>query len=386
MRILYVNHTKKISGAGLSLSTLIKYLPANIARYFWLPAGSEIDAKLGATPENTFHDRYLCQFMTTLYGDGYTLSLYIWHILKGIAAVPRLRSRIKKWKINLIHINETTLLAYAFAASLYNIPFVLHARTALKKRPIETFLLRRLAALRRFCIIAIDEEVKKSFPSECQRFIDVIYNPIEIGPSPSLSETEKLRKEWGIFPTDIVVGQVASLHSAKGIWMILEIAEKLCASTSNVRFVLVGDFSAEAGEGPKLKQAILDKGLETRIILPGYHTNLPLVYSSIDIALCLFGEGLGGVGRTAYEAALCGKALVATIPEPDNSQTLQNRKTGLLFTPEDRAGIENGIQLLIKDAAYRTQLGECAKKTIGERHDPRMIAGQVLAVYTRLLA
>ncbi|MEO6054906.1 MAG: glycosyltransferase family 4 protein [Chthoniobacterales bacterium] len=359
-------------------------MPSKIERYFWLPTHCEIESNLGATAENTFHDRYLCQFMTTMYGQTYALPLYIWHSVKGIAAIPRLRRILKKWKIDLVHVNETTLLAYAFAASFSGLPVVLHARTALKNRALETFLIKRLTLLSHFRIIAIDEEVKKSFPPECQSLVEVIYNPIEIGLAPPLSETEKLRQEWGILPTDIVVGQVASLHSAKGIWMILEIAEKLCTESDNLRFVLVGDTSMEAGEGPKLQQAILDRGLEKRVILPGYCTNLPLVYSAIDIALCLFGEGLGGVGRTAYEASLCGKALVATLPNPDESQTLKNHQSGLLFSPTDQSGIEKGIRLLIKDPVYRAQLGQSAKKAIGERHEPRMIAEQVLTLYSAL--
>ena len=40
------------------------------------------------------------------------------------------------------------------------------------------------------------------------------------------------------------------------------------------------------------------------------------VHPSLDIALYLFGGGLGGVGHGAYEAAISGKLLVATFPDP----------------------------------------------------------------------
>ena len=69
-------------------------------------------------------------------------------------------------------------------------------------------------------------------------------------------------------------------------------------SCPRVRFVLVGDDSGEAGEGPQLRQAIHAKGLERRVILAGCRRDLSAVYGAFDISLCLFGKGLKGVGRT----------------------------------------------------------------------------------------
>ena len=193
-----------------------------------------------------------------------------------------------------------------------------------------------------------------------------------------------MRAAWGCGPEHVVVGQVASLHRQKGIWLILDLAEKLCAESPQLRIVLVGDVSPEAGEGPKLRAAIAQRGLTGRVILPGYDTRLAAVYASLEVALCLFGGELGGVGRAAYEAAVSGRPLVATVPDPARSETLENGVSGLLFTHADEAGIADALRRLIASPALRASLGASAQASIGRRHAPAAVAESVTRLYARL--
>ncbi len=386
MRVLYVNHTLQKSGAGISLSTLLQNLPLDVERFFLVPSGSEIDAMLGAAPDRTFRERHLCQFMTTLYTPQYSPALFAWHLMKIPIALVRIRHLIRRWKIDLVHVNETTLVAYAFAAHFAGVPVVLHARTAIASRPFERAMLSRLGKMRRARIACIDSEVRDSLPEPARGIAKVIYNPIDLGTAPSPSEIVAKRAAWGFSPENIVIGQIASLHRQKGIWLILDLAEKLCAEFSALRFVLVGDDSPAAGEGPQLRASIQQRGLADRISLPGYDTGLATVYASLDIALCLFGGELGGVGRAAYEAAVSGKPLVATVPDPTRSETIQDGVSGLLFTHADAEGIANALRRLISDPARRASLGSSAHASIGGRHAPLVVADSVQKLYAELAA
>jgi glycosyltransferase involved in cell wall biosynthesis len=386
MRVLYVNHTTQKSGAGISLSTLLRNLPPEIEQFFLVPAASEIDSMLGVRPERCFRERHLCQFMTTLYTPQYPAWLLAWHLAKGAMAFQRVRSLVKRWKIDLVHVNETTLIAYAFAARFAGVPAVLHARTAIAPRPFERCLLARLGRQTRTRIACIDPEVRDSLPETARGIAEVIYNPVDLGPAPSPDAIAAMRTAWGLRPDDLVIGQVASLHRQKGIWLILDVAEKLCAEFPTLRFVLVGDDSAQAGEGPQLREAIARRGLAERIILPGYETRLATVYAALDVALCLFGGELGGVGRAAYEAAVSGKPLVATVPDPKRSETLENGVSGLLFTHDDETGIASALRRLLTDPHFRETLGASARATIGHRHAPAVVAKSVADLYGRLAA
>ena len=341
---------------------------------------------LGAAPERTFRERFLCQFMTTLYTPQYPAWLFAWHLVKIPIALVRIRHLIRRWKIDLVHVNETTLIAYAFAAHFAGVPVVLHARTAIASRPFERAMLSLLGKMRRARIACIDSEVRDSLPEPARGIAEVIYNPIDLGPAPTPSEIVAKRAAWGFNPGHIVVGQVASLHRQKGIWLILDLAEKLCAEFPALRLVLVGDDSPAAGEGPQLRASIQQRGLADRISLPGYDTGLATVYASLDVALCLFGGELGGVGRAAYEAAVSGKPLVATVPDPTRSETIQDGVSGLLFTHADAEGIAKALRRLISDPALRASLGSSAHESIGGRHSPSVVADSVQKLYAELAA
>ena len=384
MRVLYVNHTAQPSGAGISLSTLLRHLPPEIEKFFLIPKASEIDAMLGAAPERTFRERFLCQFMTTRYVSRYPPHLLAWHLAKIPIALRRISQLVRRWKIDLVHANETSLLTYVFAASFFGVPSVLHARTAIAPRAFERWLISRLSRTSQVRIAAIDSEVQKSLPESVQHRSEIIYDPIELGPAPSEFEVARLRELWHIKASTVVIGQIASLHRQKGIWLILNLAEKLCSQFPDVRFVLIGDNAASGGEGPRFREAIEARNLGSKVILPGYDSRLSLVYGAIDIGLCMFGEHLGGVGRGAHEAALAGKPLVATLPDPGQTQTFQHGVGGYAFSPEDQIGIERALRCLIESPPLRKKLGEQGRASIGFRHQPENIANQILGLYSDL--
>jgi len=232
--------------------------------------------------------------------------------------------------------------------------------------------------------ISIDQETHDSLPAPCRKKSRIIYNPVFMREVSSL-EIEAKRRSWGIPPNAVVVGQVASLHKEKGIWTILDLAKQLCAVDPQLYFVLVGDPSPALGEGPDLLAAIKNAGLEERVRLVGYESDVAAAYAALDIALCLFGEHLGAVGRAAYEAPLAGKPLIATLPFPDRSPSLIQNKTGVGFDPADLQGVGAAILEFAQNPDKRRAFGEMARETISERHNPSHHAAQIVEVYRDLL-
>ena len=385
-RVLYIDHTINKSGAAISLGALIKSLSSRVEPHFILRTNSEVEEIIGAVGKQTYFERFMPQFMTTLRTPQYSLILFVWHLAKIPMALVKVFFIIRKWRIHLIHLNETALLPYVFVGRLLRVPVVMHARGATAPRPVEHFFLRQIGYLKKVAIIAIDEETLLSFPVKCWKISHVIYNPVDLGPEPSPEEIRKMRESWGCSPNDILIGQVASLHTSKGIWEILEFAAKICPKYPKVRFALVGDDRPEGGEGPQLRRAIAARKLDGRVILTGYESELSAVYGALDIALCLFSQRLGGVGRAAYEAALAGRPLVATLPDPDSSQTVKNGLTGLVFKPADKEGILAALCSLIESETKRIEIGEKAKKEIGNRHLPSLVAKQVESLYSILIS
>jgi glycosyltransferase involved in cell wall biosynthesis len=384
LKILYINHTNSLSGAGISLSLLLNSLPPEVGKFFLLHWRSQLAEQFGATPEITHSDYLLSMMHTTRYGADLPRSLRLFHSLKAKMSLPTLALLNLKWKPDLIHLNETSLVPYALAAVKLGMPVVVHARTVVNPDSRGMQLLERHARHDRLKFVCIDPETRFSLPENCRKASEVIYNPVSLR-EVSLEERMQKRESWKIPAGAIVVGQMASLHKEKGVWRILEIASEICKSQPNIHFVLAGDTSPRAGLGPELECAIQKVGLGKNVHLVGYEKDVALAYASFDIALCLFGEFLGAVGRAGYEAPLSGKALVATIPNPQQSDAVISGKTGLAFEPHDYRGVSNAIVSLSKSADQRESLGLSAKSYIGDRHDPKKHAEKIVQIYHSMI-
>jgi glycosyltransferase involved in cell wall biosynthesis len=214
---------------------------------------------------------------------------------------------------------------------------------------------------------------------------EIIYNPILLTTA-TTAEIKAKRQDWGLPDGAIAVGLLASLHKEKGIWRILQIAKTICPSNPLLHFVLAGDTDSNLGEGPAFARAVAEAGLADRIHLVGYESNLAVAYGAFDIVLCLFGEYLNAVGRTAYEAPLAGKPLIATLPHPDTSTSVLQGVTGLGFECLDFEGVTRAIVDLSQNPGKRQALGESARAAIAERHSLPRHARKVLNVYHRLLS
>jgi glycosyltransferase involved in cell wall biosynthesis len=362
----------------------LKSLPPEVEKFFCLHWKSQLAERFNAAPERTHRDYFLSMMHTTRYGEGLPIHLTIFHTLKAVLALPTLARLKLKWKFQLVHLNETTLVPYALAAVKLGIPVLVHARTVVKPASRGMQLLDQCAIINSIRFVCIDPETRDSLPENCRKASEVVYNPVSLRQI-SVEERTQKRLAWKIPENAIVVGQMASLHKEKGVWRILEIASQICKSEPRIHFVLAGDSSSQAGLGPELQRAIHESGLDQNVHLIGYEKDVALAYASFDIALCLFGEFLGAVGRAGYEAPLSGKPLVATIPNPKNSDAVVSGKTGLAFEPLDYRGVADAIISLSKDADQRESLGKSARNFIGDRHDPKKHAENIVQIYRSML-
>jgi len=385
VKVLFINHTNTISGAGISLAMLLGMLPRDINQLFCLHRKSQLAEKFGATWDNTYRDPLLAINSTTTYGAGMPWHLRAFHAAKAPLALATLAHLKRKWQLDVVHLNETVLVPYALAAARLGLPLIIHARTVVRPESRGMRLLDRMAMKSRLRFVCIDEQTQRSLPPNCKSRSTVVYNPVLMR---KVADTEVVtqRNKWKLPEDAVVVGQAASLHTEKGIWRILDLAREICPQNDRLHFVLCGDTSPSRGEGPALHAAVQEAGLANRVHLVGYEEDVALAYAGFDIALCLFGEFLGAVGRAGYEAPLAGKPLVATIPDPHLAEAVVHGKTGLAFEPQDLAGVAQAILELAAHADRRAELGREAKKIIGTRHDPTAHAQRIVGIYRDLLA
>ena len=122
------------------------------------------------------------------------------------------------------------------------------------------------------------------------------------------SGRERIRREMGLDDQTVLVGIVGRLHPMKGHDVFLSMAASLRDSSDKYRFVSVG---GRPGSHEQLKAQAEGAGLEESMIIMQNCSDLPDIYSAIDIVVSasLWGEGFPNV---IAEAMSCGRAVVAT--------------------------------------------------------------------------
>lgn len=384
VNVLFVDHTLNPSGAAISLGTLVRHLPSDFCSHFIVRKRSEAIPLLGASSRPCYVERWMPDFPTAQNPRRYPTWLWAWHFSKMPIAFAEFRALCHRWRIGLVHCNESCLVGYTLIARALGLPAVLHARCSVVQEVLPMALLRAAARHPRLRALAIDDEVFASLPRELRVKGEIVYNPISM-PTPDPSAARAYRERWGLRSGDLAIGQVANLQTTKGTREMLELARRICADEPRVKFVYVGDDSGEYNEGPALKAEVARLGLGGRVVFAGRVSDVHNAYAALDVTLCLFSKYLRGVGRTVYEAAMAGKPMVLTLAGDAMSGTLCGGALGLVSEPEDLEGVERSLRRLIADETARREIGAAARKAIGERQAPGAVAARVAGIYRSLV-
>jgi glycosyltransferase involved in cell wall biosynthesis len=138
--------------------------------------------------------------------------------------------------------------------------------------------------------------------------IAVIPNGIDTDAfAPDPSGRARLRAEWGVHDSEVLVGQVARFDPMKGHHFFFAAAAQLKRDQS-WRFVCIGVDEAKMSNARALAQQF---GIEKCIILVGPRNDMRACFSALDIACqaSRFGEGFPNV---VAEAMACGIPSVVT--------------------------------------------------------------------------
>lgn len=199
--------------------------------------------------------------------------------------------------------------------------------------------------------------VGQGFPSGR---IEVIPNGIDtVCFAPDAAARQRVRSEWGIAEDAILVGLAARLDAMKGHSTFLHAAGLVANKYPHVRFVCVGNGSAEIQR--QLQEQSRQAGLAERLIWAGVRADMPAVYSALDIACSSssFGEGFS---NSIAEAMACGAPCVVT--DVGDSAWIVG-KTGIVVPPGNSQALADTLmRLIVLSAEQRVALGAHARDRI----------------------
>ncbi|MFW9080162.1 glycosyltransferase [Pseudomonas sp. P2757] len=173
-----------------------------------------------------------------------------------------------------------------------------------------------------------------------------------------------------------VAGYVGRLSSEKGPDLFLDALIPLCLQHAQLDAVMLGD----GPERETLQARINAAGLQQRIRLPGYQTDMRRWWQRLDALV--ISSRTEGTPMILLEAMQAGVPVVAFavggIPD-----VLENRHSGLLAAPADSVALARQLDTLLSESGLARQLTDNAKRTQQDRYDLKALAERWSQLYIR---
>ena len=210
--------------------------------------------------------------------------------------------------------------------------------------------------------------------------ITVVMNGVFPVPRTSEAEQAALKKELGIPEGDVVFGILARLEDYKGHLYLVE-AVKYLKGRGREDFTVLA-----AGTGPfqeKLSQAVRDAGVEDRLRLLGFRSDVPALLNILDVQLnCSYGTE--ATSMALLEGMSLGLPTIAS-DYGGNPWVVEDGKSGLLFPSRNAAALADAMERLIDSPSRREAMGQRARQLYEERFTGEVFAKNTENIYLDIL-
>jgi glycosyltransferase involved in cell wall biosynthesis len=209
--------------------------------------------------------------------------------------------------------------------------------------------------------------------------IELLYNAIDTKRfDPDKTDRNKLRKEYNLTNSDLVLGMIARFTPGKGHEEFIEAAEILSAKYEHLKFLIVGEASrGEDVYANKIKQMAADKKL-SNIIFTGFRSDTPDVLAAMDIFI--FPSHAEAFGIALAEALSMGIPSVCANADGVLDVAVDG-ETSLLFQNKNSRDLADKIELLINDEPKRKEMGIASRERAVKMFDINLIMDQTIKFY-----
>lgn len=235
---------------------------------------------------------------------------------------------------------------------------------------------RRLSRLthRYACVSRSEQESAVAAGLETAGKCVVIENGLPESAFSVSGDPERLRRELGLAPDDLVVGTAGRFEPQKGLHDLMRAAVRVVKQVPRVQFVLMGEGSLL----PSIRELRDRLGLQDRVRLPGEIEQAASFYSAFDVfVLSSLWESLP---YSLLEAMAAGNAIVATrvggVPD-----ALVQDESGLLVPPADPEALADALVYMLTMPGRRADFGAAARQRAHERFRLDEMVRKIEALY-----
>lgn len=300
--------------------------------------------------------------------------------------VERMRKLLQEQQIDLVSSEYHTLPLIAAAAQRAGIP-IMWTVHGWWFRP-KWWQRRYLAA---FPAVARSYSIRAGFLGEPPFMpadqLPVVYSGVDTGRFHPAADGAALRTELGLGADTALVGMVARFQPVKGQHTFQEMARRILATMPDVHFVVAGEEPFGVSKDQAYRQRLLENAqndplLRERLHYIGFRRDVERVLAACDVVVCA--SQFESYGKVNIEAMACGRAVVST-RRGGPSETVLDGVTGLLVEPDQPDALAEKVMALLRDGAWRTQMGKAGRERVEALFSADQAARQYEQVFEHLL-
>lgn len=337
------------------------------------------------------HVELLCTAESRIHIEANNLGIILHPIKAGSYFHPvsslRLAFIIKKIKYDIIHTHSSKDL-WIIVPSLQilrrKIPVVLtkHIGSFIVKKDFLHQRLYKYVAKG----IAISSVIKKNILETTplnENQIVLIPNGVDTEQfDPDKINGARIRKEFEIDETKILIGMMARFSPGKGHEEFILAAAELNRKHNNLYFIIIGEASRGEHEYASEIKLLSEKWKIHNIIFTGYRSDIPELLAALDIFV--FPSHAEAFGIALIEAMSMEKPTVCSASDGILDIAI-DKQTSLLFEKGNTAALEDRINTLINNPELRKFYAKAARQRILENFNIDLITDRVCKLYDELV-
>lgn len=184
--------------------------------------------------------------------------------------------------------------------------------------------------------------------------------------------------------TDRIILMPGRMTRLKGQILMLEAFAAVRRTFPRAKLVMPGDLRGRAKYGREIQASIHRLQLEDQVWLPGHIDDLRPFYAMASVVVSASTQP-ESFGLVAIEAQACARPVVAA-GHGGALETVQDGKSGLLFTPGSRDDLARKLVNLLSWPGTETdRMGEAGQAHVMKNFTLEKMCGDTLAVYGELL-
>lgn len=383
MKILFYNHTGKVSGAERVLLTLLTRLDRErIQPLLVCPADGPLKAMAEDVNVRTLVSEPLKARFT------WRPERLIQYLISLIQIVREVRATIRTENPDVVHANSIRAgLVMTAATAGMRLPIIWHVHDLLPRHPLSSAIRLFAVLTNRNRIVAVSEAVARRFRGRVLQLftrrvpIFTIHNGIELQKfDPNRSRREEIRRSLGADANALLIAIVGQLTPRKGQRELVRAFAEVSGAFPEARLLIIGEaiFNRDREYRELIHCQTEELGLSDRIQLLGARDDVPDLLQALDLSVV--NSHAEPFGLTVVEAMAGGTSVLATAVD-GIQEIVAHGQTGWFVSPGDHDELVAALNTLLSDPALRSRLAKKALEVVHQRFSADRLITQFEALY-----